>query len=201
MRVSGLGAFAIWAVVALLAVAGFAAFSPEPEAPSPSITAGEEIAAGRGEAAGRVAAAAFGDRTSTTFHVVELDDDDLALLKEARADLVTVTTEGGNTVGPCRASWYGPRFAGRSTANGETFDPSQLTAAMHGVSFGTMVTVTRVDTGAAVTVRINDRGPFVWNGDTGGWERHPTRCIDLSEAAMRNLDGVGLGLVKVTLSW
>lgn len=106
-----------------------------------------------------------------------------------------VTWPSGTT---CLASWYGDAFAGRSTASGEPFDPSDLTAALHEVPFGTMVTVTRLDTGASVIVRINDRGPYEWRG---GWYRHPDRCIDLSEAAMSAIGGVGAGIVPVTIEY
>lgn len=76
------------------------------------------------------------------------------------------------------ASWYGPGFAGRHTANGEIFNPSELTAAHRTLPFNTRVRVTHVATGQSVVVRINDRGPFKDN-----------RVIDLSRAAA---DAIGL---------
>lgn len=76
------------------------------------------------------------------------------------------------------ASWYGPGFAGRHTANGEIFNPSELTAAHRTLPFQTRVRVTHVATGQSVVVRINDRGPFKDN-----------RVIDLSRAAA---DAIGL---------
>lgn len=84
------------------------------------------------------------------------------------------------------ASWYGPGFAGRRTASGEVFDPSQLTAAHRTLPFGTLVRVTDVATGAAVVVRINDRGPFV-----------PDRVIDLSRGAAEVLGSVRRGVIHV----
>ncbi len=57
------------------------------------------------------------------------------------------------------ASWYGPGFEGRQTANGEIFDPAQLTAAHRTMRLPSRARVTRLDTGASVIVRINDRGP------------------------------------------
>jgi rare lipoprotein A len=82
------------------------------------------------------------------------------------------------------ASWYGDEFAGRPTANGEIFNPKQLTAAHRTLPFGTLVDVTYVRTGRATRVRVNDRGPFVGN-----------RIIDLSYAAASEIgmvdDGVG----------
>jgi hypothetical protein len=113
----------------------------------------------------------------------------------------TIHTADGSVLalggaGPCRASYYGEAFAGRTTANGEIFNPSAMTAATHFVDFNTIVTVTRVDTGASVQVRVNDRGPYMPDLKT----RHTTRCIDLSMAAMQALDGMGAGVVKVTLT-
>ena len=113
----------------------------------------------------------------------------------------TIVTADGEVVvlggaGPCKASYYGEAFAGRTTANGEIFDPSAMTAATHFVDFNTIITVTRVDTGASVQVRVNDRGPYMPDLKT----RHTTRCIDLSKAAMQALDGMGAGVVKVTLT-
>src|SRR5437763_16987874 len=70
------------------------------------------------------------------------------------------------------ASWYGQEFAGRTTANGEIFDPLLLTAAHRTLPFGTVVDVKNSKSGQMVRVRINDRGPFVGN-----------RMIDLSYAA------------------
>lgn len=74
------------------------------------------------------------------------------------------------------ASWYGEEFAGRTTANGEIFDPMQLTAAHRTLPFGTVVDVKNAKNGQTVRVRINDRGPFI--GD---------RIIDLSYAAAQQI--------------
>lgn len=86
------------------------------------------------------------------------------------------------------ASWYGPGFAGRKTANGETFDPGQLTAAHRTLPFNSRVRVTNLQTGESVIVRINDRGPF-----TGG------RIIDLSRAAAEQVSLVGSGVARVRI--
>ena len=75
------------------------------------------------------------------------------------------------------ATWYGGRLAGHHTANGELFDPRQMTAAHRSLPFGTWVEVTCVDTGMRVRVRITDRGPF----------GHEDRIIDLSRAAADHL--------------
>jgi rare lipoprotein A (peptidoglycan hydrolase) len=87
------------------------------------------------------------------------------------------------------ATWYGARFAGRRTANGERFDPNAMTAAHRSLPFGTWVEVRRVDTGESIRVRITDRGP--WG--------HEDRIIDLSRAAARALRIVHEGLTKVSL--
>ncbi len=86
------------------------------------------------------------------------------------------------------ASWYGPGFEGRLTANGERFDSSQMTAAHKTLRFGTVVDVRRTDTGAEVRVRINDRGPFVAG-----------RIIDLSRAAGEALDMLDSGVAPVEM--
>ena len=77
--------------------------------------------------------------------------------------------EGGGYEG--RASWYGPGFAGRRTANGEVFDPSQMTAAHKTLPFGTQVRVTNLNNGLSTLVRINDRGAV----QTGPHHRLVTR--------------------------
>ena len=79
------------------------------------------------------------------------------------------------------ASFYGKEFHGRKTANGEIFDMEAMTAAHRTLPFGTMVLVTNLKNGQSVTVRINDRGPFVEG-----------RIIDLSQGAAGKIgiDGV-----------
>ncbi len=86
------------------------------------------------------------------------------------------------------ASWYGPEFHGRPTSSREIFDQNHLTAAHPSLPFGTLVLVTNLDNGRQVTVRINDRGPFVKG-----------RIIDLSYAAARMLDMIGPGTARVRL--
>lgn len=77
---------------------------------------------------------------------------------------------------------------GSRTASGEKFNAGELTAAHRTLPFGTRVRVTNVTTGRSVTVRVNDRGPFV-NG----------RVIDVSHAAAQSLGMVGQGVAKVKL--
>ena len=84
------------------------------------------------------------------------------------------------------ASWYGPGFHGKPTASGERYDMYQMTAAHKKLPLGTTVRVRSLATGRSVTVKINDRGPFVRG-----------RIIDLSYAAARSLRMIGKGTDKV----
>jgi len=86
------------------------------------------------------------------------------------------------------ASWYGKEFEGRLTASGEIFDASKLTAAHPSLPFGTMVVVTNQHNNKKVTVRVNDRGPFV-----------TARIIDVSRAAAEQLDMINTGTAPVTI--
>jgi rare lipoprotein A len=83
------------------------------------------------------------------------------------------------------ASFY---TEGTTTANGERFDTHELTAAHRTLPFGTRLRVTNVATGRSVTVRINDRGPFI-----------PGRIVDVSHAAAETLGMVSGGIAKVNL--
>ena len=74
------------------------------------------------------------------------------------------------------------------TASGEQFDPSKLTAAHRTLPFGTRLRVTNVATGQSVTVRINDRGPFI-----------PGRVVDVSHSAAEALGMIDRGITKVKL--
>ncbi len=83
------------------------------------------------------------------------------------------------------ASFYSE---GQQTANGEQFDPNALTAAHPTLPFGTRLRVTSIATGRSVTVRVNDRGPYV-----------PGRVVDVSYSAAESLGIVGRGVAKVKL--
>ena len=87
-----------------------------------------------------------------------------------------------------KASWYGPGFRGKPTASGVTFRPSRRTAAHKTLPFGTVVKVTRTDTGKSVRVVINDRGPYAAG-----------RVIDLSRRAARRIDMINDGVAPVEL--
>jgi rare lipoprotein A len=91
-------------------------------------------------------------------------------------------------LGSGRASYYAAKFHGRRTANGERFDNGAMTAAHRSLPMGSMVKVTCDRSGRSVTVRVNDRGPFVGN-----------RVIDLSQAAARELGMLQAGTTSVTL--
>ncbi|MBD3898601.1 septal ring lytic transglycosylase RlpA family protein [Halomonas sp. ML-15] len=84
------------------------------------------------------------------------------------------------------ASWYGEKFHGYATANGEIYDMYLMTAAHRSLPLPSFVKVTSVDNGRSVIVRVNDRGPF-----------HDNREIDLSYAAASRLDILGRGTGKV----
>jgi rare lipoprotein A len=86
------------------------------------------------------------------------------------------------------ASWYGKKFHGRSTSNGERYDMFKMTAAHKTLPFGTHVVVTNQQNKKRTVVRINDRGPFVKG-----------RIIDLSYSAAQEIDLVGPGVAKVHL--
>lgn len=88
-----------------------------------------------------------------------------------------------------KASWYGPGFHGRLTANGERFNQNAMTAAHPSLRFGTRVKVTNLNNGRSVVVRINDRGPYA-----GG------RVIDLSAAAARSLNMINSGVAPVEVT-
>lgn len=86
------------------------------------------------------------------------------------------------------ASWYGKDFAGNLTANGEIFNPQELTAAHRTLPFDTRVKVINLENDAYVIVRINDRGPYVHG-----------RIIDLSRAAAAEINMVNAGVARVQL--
>lgn len=86
------------------------------------------------------------------------------------------------------ASWYGPDFHEKLTANGETYNMHDMTAAHKTLPMNTVLKVTNKRNGLSAIVRINDRGPFVG-----------TRIIDLSNAAARKIQMVGAGTVPVRL--
>jgi rare lipoprotein A len=87
-----------------------------------------------------------------------------------------------------KASYYGPKFHGKKTANGEIFDQNKMTAAHKSLPFGTVCKVTNRSNRKSVIVRINDRGPFVKG-----------RILDLSYQAMKMLGGLRSGVINVKI--
>jgi len=87
------------------------------------------------------------------------------------------------------ASWYGKKFHGQKTANGETYDMYAMTAAHKTLPLGTYVRVQNKNNNKEVVLRVNDRGPFVKN-----------RIIDLSYTAAKKLDAVGPGTIPVEVT-
>lgn len=122
------------------------------------------------------------------FTIVSNDENELAA-PEANDDLISEKLELNpvnfsmvkfNEMGSMKASWYGPGFHGKKTANGEVYDQMSLTAAHKSLKFGTLLKVTNPKNGKSVVVRINDRGPYIEGRD-----------LDLSKAA-----AIELGLMK-----
>lgn len=110
-----------------------------------------------------------------------------------RPEAVDITTieparEEASDLGSGIASYYGRRFHGRPTANGERFDMAELTAAHKTLPFGSRVRVINKANGREVVVRINDRGPFVRG-----------RHIDLSRRAAEEIGMIGSGHASVRM--
>jgi len=88
--------------------------------------------------------------------------------------------------GVITASWYGKKFDGRETANGETYDENALTAAHKSFPFGTILKITNPRNHKVVFVRINDRGPYIEG-----------RSLDLSKGSAKALGILRRGVVNV----
>ncbi|MEX0779637.1 MAG: septal ring lytic transglycosylase RlpA family protein [Balneolales bacterium] len=95
----------------------------------------------------------------------------------------------GMTLEQGEASWYGPGFHGKLTANGETYNQNELTAAHRTLPFDTRVRVINRDNGKSVTVRINDRGPYAKG-----------RIIDLSRKAAEEINMIDSGVASVRIN-
>lgn len=87
------------------------------------------------------------------------------------------------------ASWYGEKFHGHKTSNGETFNMYAMSAAHKSLRIPGYARVTNLDNGRSVIVRVNDRGPF-----------HGDRLIDLSYAAAKKLGYLGSGTARVEVA-
>lgn len=86
------------------------------------------------------------------------------------------------------ASWYGTKFHGRKTSNGETYDMYSMSAAHKRLPIPTYLQVTNLENGRQVIVRVNDRGPF-----------HANRIVDLSYAAASRIGMLGKGTALVEI--
>ncbi len=86
------------------------------------------------------------------------------------------------------ASWYGEKFHGHKTSNGEVFDMYQVSAAHKSLPIPSFLRVTNLDNNRSIIVRVNDRGPF-----------HDNRIIDLSYAAALKLGYADIGTARVQL--
>ena len=126
---------------------------------------------------------------SSEANQLELDKPNSVASPQSEVNFSTSSsTQIARTVISGRASWYGPGFDGRRTANGEIYNSNGLTAAHRTLAFGTRVRVTNMNNGRSVVVRINDRGPF-----TKG------RIIDVSAGAARRLNMISSGVAPVKL--
>ncbi len=110
----------------------------------------------------------------------------ITVSKDAESNMTSVNF---NDMGVMTASWYGPRFHGKLTANGEQYDQMALTAAHKSLPFGTVLQVTNLKNGKSVIVRINDRGPYVEGRD-----------LDLSKGTALTLGMIDRGVIRVKVS-
>lgn len=87
------------------------------------------------------------------------------------------------------ASWYGPGFHGKRTANGEVFNQNAMTAASNSHRMGTNLLVTNVTNGKSVKVKVND---------TGGFRKY-NRTLDLSKGAFMKIANPNQGVIKIKI--
>ncbi len=85
-----------------------------------------------------------------------------------------------------KASWYGPGFHGKLTANGERYNMNGISAAHKTLKFGTKVKITNIANGKSVVVKINDRGPYIAG-----------RQFDLSKGAFKKIASINTGVIKI----
>jgi rare lipoprotein A len=118
---------------------------------------------------------------------VLLVKEELALLNSAEVSSQIELLEYVDR-GKMLASWYGPRFHGRKTANGEVFDELAYTAAHKKFRFGTLLRLTNPNNERSIIVRINDRGPYIRG-----------RELDLSRAAATELGIIDKGVARLNI--
>lgn len=104
-------------------------------------------------------------------------------VKTPTADLSLIQYED---LGTMKASWYGPGFHGRKTANGERYDQMAYTVAHKSMKFGTLLKITNPKNGRNIVVRVNDRGPYIEG-----------RELDLSKAAAHELGLIKRGIARL----
>jgi rare lipoprotein A len=121
----------------------------------------------------------FGDTTASENNGVAK----ITISKDAKPEMVPVTL---NELGTMSASWYGPQFHGRLTANGEIYNQMALTAAHKSLPFGTVLQITNLKNGKSVFIRINDRGPYIEGRD-----------LDLSKGTALALGMLEKGVLNV----
>lgn len=109
----------------------------------------------------------------------------ITISKDAKPNLTSIEY---NDIGIMTASWYGPRFHGKQTANGEIYNQMALTAAHKSLPFGTVLKVTNIRNGKSAIIRINDRGPYIEGRD-----------LDLSKGTAQALGMMSRGVIKVTV--
>jgi rare lipoprotein A len=122
------------------------------------------------------------EETSTTLNPANNEISSVNDAENTLNESLVDYTEKGTMV----ASWYGPRFHGKLTANGEIYDQMAFTAANKKLKFGTLLKITNLKNEKSVIVRINDRGPYI-----------PGRNLDLSKASALALGMMHRGVIKV----
>ncbi|MBR0895459.1 septal ring lytic transglycosylase RlpA family protein [Bradyrhizobium tropiciagri] len=130
---------------------------------------------------------ALASRPASTEPVRAASSASRTLVAAARKHTPYASRKGGDTKLASQgvASFYSDE---QETASGEKFDGRELTAAHPTLPFGTKLRVTDVKTGRSVTVRVNDRGPYV-----------PGRIVDVSYSAAQSLGMIGKGVANVRL--
>lgn len=114
---------------------------------------------------------------------IEYGEEKITVSKDANPSFSSINM---TDLGTMTASWYGPRFHGKTTANGETYNQMALTAAHKTFPFGTYLKITNLRNGKNIVVRINDRGPYIEGRD-----------LDLSKGTAMALGMIRRGVIKV----
>lgn len=105
---------------------------------------------------------------------------------EAETNSADLSLVNYSDLGTMKASWYGPGFHGKKTANGEIYNQMSFTAAHKSLKFGTLLKITNRKNGKFVVVRINDRGPYIEGRD-----------LDLSKGAAMQLGLMKRGVARL----